>query len=438
MSESFTFDGRVAVESDRVALEKSVERDSETANITLAIEVPGELPVAMRIADALPTTVTSDVVAVPEASADHWRISDEQVVYAAVVTPEGRRVRYEVTAVGDAPDGAFLTEPTIGAAEAVDSDVDPDSVPLWRDSGAESSDAAGGESVDDDGSAAEGNELNQADAEQESISDLFADVEHGDGADADSPVPPEDPPAPEAAGTEADDESATETPPEPPEDPAEEVEGEPPVLDESRLSTGVDELDRQLNGGIPPGRIAALIAPPDSQSELLIERLASQRDTVFLTTTRPEWEVEGELDDALPGDVEVSVVSPDIEELVTDPMSYLDAVGRESNLIIDCVNELENVDRDQYLDFFNVVKRQLRSTGSVGLFHVVDSNEIPTLRSVTLNRADLTWELEVSVDSMTVNNLLIVTKFRGGEALTEPIKLVLTDDVQVDTSRDIA
>jgi len=48
-----------------------------------------------------------------------------------------------------------------------------------------------------------------------------------------------------------------------------------------RLSTGVDILDRQLDGGIPPGSIVLLAADPASQSELFLYELAGVRATLI-------------------------------------------------------------------------------------------------------------------------------------------------------------
>ena len=45
-----------------------------------------------------------------------------------------------------------------------------------------------------------------------------------------------------------------------------------------RLKTGIDVLDRKLNGGLPAGCIVALTASPSSQAELLLYELTAWSD----------------------------------------------------------------------------------------------------------------------------------------------------------------
>ena len=58
-----------------------------------------------------------------------------------------------------------------------------------------------------------------------------------------------------------------------------------------RLETGIDVLDRKLNGGLPPGSIVAFTASPASQSELLLYELTAARGTLYLTTERSDQAV---------------------------------------------------------------------------------------------------------------------------------------------------
>lgn len=200
----------------------------------------------------------------------------------------------------------------------------------------------------------------------------------------------------------------------------------------TRLSTGIDILDRRLNGGFPPGTLVALVAPPDTQSELLLSALARERPTRYVSTVRPAAEIEADLDAT---DLTVDRVTP--EALLDSPGAYVD-VGEASNVVVDPTTGLESGDRDAYVDALNALKGRLAATGSVGLLHCVDAEPTPRHRGLTLHRVDVVWRLDLLVTSLDVRTRLVVSKFRGGKALQEPIKLLLTDRVQVDTSRDIA
>jgi hypothetical protein len=52
--------------------------------------------------------------------------------------------------------------------------------------------------------------------------------------------------------------------------------------------------------------------------------------------------------------------------------------------------------------------------------------------------SDVVFDLQTAVDGAEVENRLAVPKFRGGRAPDETIKLRLSEQVTVDTSRDIA
>lgn len=217
------------------------------------------------------------------------------------------------------------------------------------------------------------------------------------------------------------------------------------VTVEGRLSTGSESLDRLLGGGIPNGRMVVLIAPPETQGELLLKQFAGVRSTLYLSTFRPKWEIQEELADyvqnrmtaeSTPIDLQVEYVTPD--ELLESPQPYLDRLPSKANLIIDSIDEFEVEDRARYVDFLNQVKERLWETGSLGLFYGMEGNRVDPARSLTLKRSDIVWELRRRIRSNDIEHHLVISKFRGGKALTEPVKLVLTDEVRIDTSRDIA
>lgn len=206
---------------------------------------------------------------------------------------------------------------------------------------------------------------------------------------------------------------------------------------DERLSTGNGVLDRHLSGGVPPGRLVALVSPPESQSELLLYDWIRAGTGTFLSTIRPENELEDELAEVYAA-TDTTVIHHEPTAFRDDPASVLSTIPENGYFVIDYANAIEAFPDDQQRSILNDIKRRLREQNAVGLLHCVDSGEHVEGRPLTLKRADVVWQLFLSVTTMNIENRLLVTKFRGGRALTEPIKLKLTDAVRVDTSRDIA
>ena len=206
--------------------------------------------------------------------------------------------------------------------------------------------------------------------------------------------------------------------------------------DSNRLTTGIVELDRAMGGGVPPGRLVVLVTEPGVQGELIVDSLLAQRDTLFVTTDRPEWEVTRDIEPGVgPGQVVIRDHTPD--SLLSGVDSLLDELEPSSNFVLDSVNELELVPRQRYRRFLSDVKRRLFDTGSVGFLTGVTVGH-DSARDLTLRRADVVWRLETRTTDHGIQNRLYVPKFRGGAAMTGAVELELTDEVRVltDGQRD--
>lgn len=200
------------------------------------------------------------------------------------------------------------------------------------------------------------------------------------------------------------------------------------------FTTGLEFLDRRLDGGIGVGRLLALTAPPSSQTELLLRQLASTRRTTFVSTHRSaaevrEWAAAG---------VEIDVTRVTPEELLQGPDAVLESLTSESFLILDTADGLEHAPRESYLDLLDQIKQRLVETDSVGVLHCTDRADNPPRRALTLSRADTVWQVELLVLSREIKTRLLVTKSRSGRALSEPIPLLITDQVRIDTSQRIS
>ncbi|MFB6282266.1 MAG: RAD55 family ATPase [Haloferacaceae archaeon] len=204
-----------------------------------------------------------------------------------------------------------------------------------------------------------------------------------------------------------------------------------------RFSTGLQFLDRLLDGGIPAGSLLALHAPPASQSELLLRELVSIHRTLYVPTLRPAAEVTAWAE-AAPGDVDLRADHRRPDDLLADPDSLIHEADPESLLVVDPVDGVEAGDREAYVDFLTRLKRHLRETDGVGVLHCIDRGVDSPARGTTLKRADDVWRIELVAGSREIKTRLLVTKSRWGRALTEPVPILMTDRVRIDTSRRIA
>jgi len=207
-----------------------------------------------------------------------------------------------------------------------------------------------------------------------------------------------------------------------------------------RLSTGIDVLDRQLDGGIPTGSIVLFSADPASQSELLLYEVTAVRMTLYLTTIRADQAVQDALDRT---SQYTRVGEPTIRDIgVEAPLDkankLMGTLTEGSTLIIDSLDPLERQDPSRYRYFLNQLQTQMRNTESIAILHAMDGRSVPVLRDVTEHMADVVFELTTETQGTEIINRLSVPKFRGGRALDETIKLKLSSGVSIDTSRDIA
>ncbi|MFC4437446.1 MULTISPECIES: RAD55 family ATPase [Natrialbaceae] len=205
-----------------------------------------------------------------------------------------------------------------------------------------------------------------------------------------------------------------------------------------RLKTGIDVLDRKLDGGVPPGCIVAFTADPASQSELLLYELTAARGTLYLTTERSTESIRHALEHS-----PSTVGSPTVRHVTGDaPLEearrFVGALPDGANLIVDTADVLEQAEANDYVAFLNDLKTRMLETDGIAVLHCLKGETEPTNRMRTHHAADAVFDLRTEITGSELENHLSIPKFRSGRQPTEAIKLELTEEVAIDTSRDIA
>jgi KaiC/GvpD/RAD55 family RecA-like ATPase len=207
----------------------------------------------------------------------------------------------------------------------------------------------------------------------------------------------------------------------------------------NRLRTGIDVLDRKLDGGIPAGSIVALSASPASQAELFLYELTATRGTLWLSLNRTAEAVTDSIENTPTetGDPTVRHISG--EAPLDNAGKLVSALPETSNLIVDPLDVLESQEPpSRFRSFMNDLQNHIFNTNSLAILHCLEGRSVPPLRDSTEHFADVMFHLETDISGDEVENRLSIPKFRGGRAPSDTIKLDLVEQVSIDTSRDIA
>ena len=208
---------------------------------------------------------------------------------------------------------------------------------------------------------------------------------------------------------------------------------------QDRLRTGIDVLDRKLDGGIPAGSIVVLNANPASQAELFLYELTATRGTLYLSLDRSEQAIRDSLSNSPTNTGEPTVRHVSGEAPLDNASKLVSALPETSNLIIDPLNVLEEQEPpSRFRSFMNDLQNHIFNTGSLAVLHCLDGRSVPPLRDTTEHFADVIFNMDTTIKGDEVENQLAIPKFRGGRAPTNVIKLNLVEEVSIDTSRDIA
>ena len=230
------------------------------------------------------------------------------------------------------------------------------------------------------------------------------------------------------------------------------------------LSTGIDALDRRLDGGFAEGQTVALVTTPDTPSVRILHELMRQRPTVYITTLRPSPAIESELAQLDDEDIDVSVraagevkhrnemlhsftessiysANIDQRERIFDEVNdIIGTVGDGQNVVIDPMNPLETSESETaYARLLRSIADQLRDVGGLGIFHCLSFGTPPALRERTLTMVDSVWDLDMSTDNDDNLELqMTIPKNRGGKLVFERVTLLINEnDITTDRSRGI-
>jgi KaiC/GvpD/RAD55 family RecA-like ATPase len=229
----------------------------------------------------------------------------------------------------------------------------------------------------------------------------------------------------------------------------------------NRLSTGLDILDRTLNGGIPKGSLIYFNAEPVSQPEIFLFEFTTPRKTYYFSTDKSADNLKRHMaelnfsfdniefidirqeyyDDIFVTSTEHGESERRLYELIDSKLDYIYSTG-ESNytIIFDHFSFLVdmNIDVHALKNLLHKIYEMDKERESTCILLVLKGIHDRRIETIFQNVCDVIFDVDVENKGDKMAFKLSIPKIRSGSPVVEYIRFKVTDRVNIDTSRDIA
>lgn len=229
----------------------------------------------------------------------------------------------------------------------------------------------------------------------------------------------------------------------------------------NRLITGLEILDRTLNGGIPKGSLVYFGADAKSQPEIFLYEFTVPRKTYYFTTDRApshitrhmaelnfKWEHIEFIDvhDEYYNNIFVSATEPGeaerrLIEFIDSKLDYIYSSGDASfTIILDSFSFLLDMGIDVHIlkRLLDKVYDLVIDQGSTCIMLTYKRMHSERLENLFQSACDTIFDIDVELKGDKISNKLSIPKIRSIAPLTEYIRFKVSDRIYIDTSRDIA
>ncbi|HMK48247.1 MAG TPA: ATPase domain-containing protein [Methanocella sp.] len=229
----------------------------------------------------------------------------------------------------------------------------------------------------------------------------------------------------------------------------------------NRLPTGMDILDRTLNGGIPKGSLVYFGADPKSQPEIFLFEFTTPRKTYYFSTNRDPAhimkhmsELNFSMDNLEFVDIHdeyynnIYISSQDAAEADRRVIEFIDSqlddiyanTNQSFTIIFDNFSFLIDLGID-----ITILKRLLdkiydmvSDRDSTCILLILKGVHTERIENLFESYCDTIFNIDSDLKGDKISNKLSIPKIRGMPPVNEYIRFKIMDRINIDTSRDIA
>lgn len=235
----------------------------------------------------------------------------------------------------------------------------------------------------------------------------------------------------------------------------------PDAVEKTRLPTGVDILDRNLNGGLPCGALVYFSANPKSMPEVFLYELSTPRKTYYITTHKNPRYIKRnmkELDFESPGIEFINLHEEYYHKILPAAADRQAAAKKLAQYLNDWLDGLKKKNENNFTIIFDnfsflvdlgididSLKRMLDKVydilnegNSICYLMMVKGMHHESIENHIQYWCDVIFDIDLERKGDKIVNKLTLPKIRGMNPITDYIKFKVTDRITIDTSRDIA
>ncbi len=229
---------------------------------------------------------------------------------------------------------------------------------------------------------------------------------------------------------------------------------------EGLLPTGIELLDKNLDGGLPEGSFICIYGDPVATPEAFLYQFSATRKTYYINTTRPSIIIRDdikkmgfEVNDVNFIDVYSNYYLNPVLSMTQEERDkeILDFVVKEIQKIVANESDAVNIIVDNFSFFVDLkVPQNLKdfllnrlynaakeNEGFVVVYLIKDSHPKKTVVKI-FDKSDIIFFVDISITGSRFVKLFGIPKIRGMVTLNDIYKFEINEGVQLDTSRDIA
>jgi len=179
------------------------------------------------------------------------------------------------------------------------------------------------------------------------------------------------------------------------------------------VPTGIDPLDEQLGGGVPPGSLVVIVLPTGGEYVPLLRAGLRCRSSVVLTSLKNGSLLADALDRSNhPVDASINELDPGKAPAVIPP--ELDRLNDATSLYVSTIGPVEkSVPTDTYIELLNTISERLTGLETTGYFLAYRGAGGSYNRTVTLDIADTIVEIEQVREPDRLCHRFVIPKATG-------------------------